>query len=81
MPVFQNVNEDDFIPASGLGKGKGKGRAATVNVFVKTRLSIDAAAGPRVRKKSRRKALADGNDESTSKVRSHMQIFACCPRC
>ena len=73
MPVFQNVNEDDFIPASGLGKGKG--RAATVNVFVKTRLSIDAAAGPRVRKKSRRKALADGNDESTRKVRSRMQYL------
>ena len=66
--LFQNTSEDDFPPPSGLGKSKGKGksRAASMDARVESPISFGAAAaaGTRIRKKTWRKALADGDDQS-----------------
>ena len=60
--LFENASDNDLLPPSGLGKGKGKGKGLAVVVGLPNSLSPAAAAGSRIRKKSWRKALADGDE-------------------
>ncbi|KAI9436869.1 hypothetical protein H4582DRAFT_364171 [Lactarius indigo] len=55
--LFENTSDDNFVPASGLGKGKG--RAVIADGVVESAESVAAAAGSRMRRKSWRKELAD----------------------
>ncbi|KAI9436041.1 hypothetical protein H4582DRAFT_496407 [Lactarius indigo] len=55
--LFENTSDDDFVPASGLGKGKD--RAVVADGVVESPESVAAATGSRMRRKSWRKELAD----------------------
>ena len=78
--LFQNTSDDDFSPPSGLGRGKGKGksRAASMDTQVESPIGVGAAPAAtvaRIRKKSWRKTLADGDDEGDEEL-PHMHAIS-----